>query len=117
MNDKPNLDILIVQKIAGRFACNQCARKYRASNITTIDKWDSTRLLRLACAWCGAEEVLAVVLHGNQAHAVLLDLVASEWAYFRRQPAVSTNDVVNMARAMRDYDGDFSEILEDPVRE
>ncbi|HEY6042814.1 MAG TPA: hypothetical protein VIX58_11845 [Anaerolineae bacterium] len=117
MKAKPTLDELIVQKIAGRFACNQCGRKYRARNITTVDKWDASRLLRLACAWCGAEEVLSVVLQGNQARAVLLDLVASEWTYFRRQRAISVNDVVNMARAMRDYDGDFSEILEEPIRD
>ncbi len=115
MDRRNHLDELIAQKIAGRFACNRCNRKYRVRGITTVEKWEQRWLLRLACAWCGAEELLSVVLRGQRAQAVLLDLTPDEWSRFRARLPVSADDVIDMARVMRDYTGDLGEILEDAL--
>ena len=115
MDSKNHLDSMLAQKIAGRFACNHCGRKYRVRDITIVEKWEQQWLMQLVCAWCHAEELLSVLLKGQQARAVLLDVTPGEWKYFRQLPAVGVDDVIEMARTMRDYQGDLSEILEESL--
>ena len=115
MDSKNNLDAMLAQKIAGRFACNHCGRKYLVRDVSVVEKWEQQWLMQLVCAWCDAEELLSVLLKGQQARAVLLDVTPGEWKHFRRMPTISVNDVIEIARTMRDYQGDLSEIMEEAL--
>ncbi len=114
MNDQ-NRITAIFQRIGGRFACVQCGRKFRARDATLLEEWDEQWLVRLDCAICHASMLLTVRIEDRRLRLFPLDLTPEEWPHFREMASITIDDVIETTRLMLDYEGDFTDILEDPL--
>ncbi len=107
----------ITALMARRLRCSGCMRRFRTQDFGILESSTRYGVFRLRCPMCNAQRVVVAVWTRNSVRTYLSDLDAQEWMHYRNAPAVSTDDVIRMARVMSAYDSDFSDVLEDPLFE
>ena len=114
MNENVNVQTL-VRQIAARVKCAVCGHHFGLSDIQVLGNRDQVWAMRLNCRECRTKALLLAVIEGKSARPVYTDLAPDEWQRFKDGPAISADDVIVMHQTIQSYDGDFSEILEDPL--
>lgn len=101
--------------MARRLRCPRCMRRFRPQDIAIIETASRFGVFRLRCPMCTSQRLVIAVWHKNMVRTYPTDLDAQEWAYYRHAPPINTDDVLRMVQLMNEYDGDFSDVLEDPL--
>ncbi len=105
----------IIEKIARRLQCTTCGRRYKAYDFSVIEERENLAVMRLICRECHKQSVVLAVVQRRKVRPVLSELEPDEWRRFSRMVALSSDDVIRMHRDMEAYDGDFTDVLEDPL--
>jgi hypothetical protein len=66
---------------------------------------------------CSAQRVVIAVWTKAAVRTYTSDLDAEEWMHYRNAAPINTDDVLRMVRVMSAYEGDLSDVLEDPLFE
>ena len=114
MDDQDRID-QILQRASRRLICSQCHRHFRPRDLALVEAWEERWLVRGDCAMCRANLLLSARLQDEALHIVPLDITPDEWPRFRKHAAITVEDVLTITRTMQAYEGDLSEILEDPL--
>lgn len=69
----------------------------------------------MRCPMCLSQRLVIAVWQKNVVRTYPTDLDAQEWMYYRHSPPINSDDVLRMVRLMSEYDGDFGDVLEDPL--
>lgn len=101
--------------MAHRLRCRDCMRRFRLQDFTLIEAAPKWSVFRLRCAMCVSDRLVIGVRHRNSIRTYSTELDAEEWNYYRRSPRIDADDVLRFTRMLRIYDGDFSDVLEDPI--
>ncbi len=114
MNEKVNAQVLIRQIVA-HVKCTVCGHHFGASDIQILGHREQVWAMRVNCRECRTQALLLAVVEGNATRPVYTDLAPDEWQRFKDCPPISADDVIAMHRHIQSYDGDFSEILDEPL--
>ena len=114
MNEGVSAQVL-VRQIAARVKCSVCGHHFAVSDIQVLGNRDRVWAMRVNCRECRTQALLLAVVEGKAARPVYTDLAPDEWNRFKDRPPVSVDDVIAMHQYIQSYDGDLSEILEDPL--
>lgn len=107
----------LIRQIAAHVTCAVCNHHLRANDIELIGKRENVWAMRVHCRECQTKALLlAVVSHGT-ARPFDTDLVPEDWERFESSPPISADDVIAVHEFIQSYDGDFSDILEEPLPE
>ncbi|TAH51905.1 MAG: hypothetical protein EYC68_08990 [Chloroflexota bacterium] len=105
----------ITALMARRLRCSSCMRRFRPQDISTIESTARFGAFRLRCPLCLSERLVIAVWTKSAIRTFSTDLDYAEWNYYRQAPPINADDVIRMARIMSEYEGDFSDVLEDPM--
>jgi hypothetical protein len=105
----------LIEKMAQRLHCSNCARRYRARDFAFLEERENAVVMRLDCAHCHKKSIVVALIQRRGVHPLYSELEPDEWQRYRHSPAVTRDDVIMMHRTMASYDGDFSDVLEDPL--
>ncbi|MGB8647604.1 MAG: hypothetical protein WCF84_20385 [Anaerolineae bacterium] len=105
----------IIDKIARRIQCTACGRRYKAYDFAVVEERANLAVMRLTCRECHKQSIVLAVVQRRQVRPVFSELDPDEWQHFRRLPPLASDDVIRMHREMQAYDGDFTDVLEDPL--
>lgn len=105
----------LVRQIAAHVKCAVCGHHFALSDIQVLGNRNQVWAMRVNCRECRTQALLLAVVNGKSARPVYTDLAPDEWNRFKDRPPVSVDDVILMHQHMQAYDGDLSEILEDPL--
>lgn len=114
MNDTGRLPD-ITALMARRLRCPGCMRRFRAQDIATVESAARFGVFRLRCPMCTSQRLVIAVWNKSAVRTYATDLDAEEWVYYRNAPPIDVDDVIRVARMLADYDGDLSDVLEDPL--
>ncbi len=114
MSDPTNQNELI-EKMARRLACSRCGWRYRPNDFTILDEREGASVMQVTCRHCRKQSVVVALVHRRRVKPVYSELDPDEWERFKPYPAVGADDVIAMHRVMSAYDGDFTDVLEDPL--
>ena len=64
---------------------------------------------------CSAQRVIVAVWGKNSVRTFQSDLDAEEWMHYRNASPIDYDDVIRVARLMSEYEGDLTDVLEDPL--
>lgn len=105
----------IAALLAQRLRCQACGRRFRPQDFSLVEAIPQWNVFALRCAMCLSQRLVigAHVKGAIRAYATELD--AAEWKRYRRSPRIDTDDVVRIARMLKTYTDDFSDVLEDPL--
>lgn len=107
----------LIRQIAARVRCAVCGHHFGTSDIQIVGHREQIWAMRANCRECRTQALLLAVVEENSARPVYTDLAPTEWQRFKDGPPISVDDVIEMHQFIQTYDGDFSEILEDPLPE
>lgn len=105
----------ITALIARRLRCPGCMRRFRPQDFSTLESSSRLGVFRLRCPMCNAQRVLIAVWGKNSVRTYHSDLDAQEWVHYRNKPPIDVDDVIRVARDMAAYEGDLTDVLEDPL--
>lgn len=114
MNPNPNTQA-IVRQIVARVRCGVCKHHFGISDIHPLGKREHAWAFRVRCRECRTEALMLVVVTNRGAQPIYTDLAPSEWERFKASPPISDDDVIAVHRYIQSYDGDFSELLDEPL--
>jgi len=103
--------------LALRLRCPHCKRRFRPQDFFLVEAAPQWSVFQLRCAMCHSQRLVLGARTRNRIRAYALELDAEEWNFYRRAPRLDADDVVRIARMLKTYDGDFSDVLEDPFFE
>ena len=90
-------------------------RRFRPQDFSTLESATRFGVFRLRCPMCNAQRVIIAVWGKNSVRTYTSDLDAQEWVHYRNLPPIDYDDVIRVARVMTEYDGDLTDVLEDPL--
>jgi hypothetical protein len=112
MQETPNKNEMI-EKIARRIKCTTCGRRYRPYDFTVLEDRGHLAVMRIVCRECHKQSVVVALVQRHKVRSVFTELEPQEWQRFRSTQPLSRDDVITMHRQMTEYDGDFTDVLED----
>ncbi len=105
----------IIEKIARRLKCSTCGRHYKPYDFQVIEEHDHLAVMKIMCRDCRKQSVVLAVVQRRKVRPIYSELEPDEWQRFRTLRPLSHDDVINMHRIMAQYEGDFGDVLEDPL--
>ncbi len=114
MQDSLNKDE-IIEKIARRLRCSTCGRRYKPYDFTVMEEREDIAVMKMVCRECHKQSVVFAVIQRRRVRPVYSELQPDEWQRFRDQRPLSNDDMIDFHRSLNEYDGDLSDILEDPL--
>jgi ribosomal protein S27E len=105
----------MIREIVARVKCVVCSHHFRASDLQVLGRRGNAWAMRVHCPMCHTQALLFAVLTEHVAQTLYSDLTPDEWERFNDRPPISTDDVIAFHTYIRAYDGDFSEILDEPL--
>jgi uncharacterized protein YbaR (Trm112 family) len=105
----------LFQEIVARVRCAMCGHSFRARDIQMLGRRDNAWALRVACPMCRTQALLLAVIERHAAQTLYSDLTPDEWVRFQDRPPIAPDDVIAFHQYIHAYDGDFSEILDEPL--
>ncbi len=112
----PNSQALIRQIVA-HVTCSVCGHHFGKNDIQVIGRRDKVWAMRVNCRECRTQALLLAVVGENGTRPIYTDLAPDEWERFMDAPPININDVIAVHNSLQSYDGDFTDILEDPLPE
>lgn len=100
--------------MARQMRCPQCLRRFRAQDVSAIEQGSHHLVCQFHCPICSQERLLVITWDQSVLRAHYTELDAEEWLYYRKQPPLGPDDVIRIHQMLKEYDGDLSDVLEDP---
>ncbi len=107
----------LIRQIVARVKCAVCGHHFKASDIQVLGHREQIWAMKVKCRECRTEALLLAAVEGRATRSVYTDLAPDEWQRFADCSPITVDDVITMHQFIESYDGDFSEILEDPLPE
>lgn len=101
--------------MANRLRCPHCKRRFRSQDIATIESGRRISVYRLRCPICTVNRLVIALSYKNGVRTFATDLDAEEWLHYRHAAPINADDVLRIVRMLQEYEGDFTDVLEDPL--
>ena len=102
------MDNGFIRQLIATKKCRACGKKFESNSITVVGQKKGIWLLRVICADCYTQCLIAVV-PGAGKIAGISDLKDGETA--RSGEPVNADDMLDMHNFLANFDGDFSRLL------
>ena len=99
----------LIKKLIAASKCEVCGRNFETENIDILGHENEVWFLKILCSGCKHKSLIAAVVKVNKPDNT--DLLPSEVEKFKHEPAVSTDDMLDMHNYLKDFDGDISHLL------
>ncbi len=107
----------VIRQIVAHVMCAVCGKHFGTSDIQVVGRRDQVWAMRVRCRECHSEALLLAVVNETGTRSTYTDLAPDEWMRFEQGPVVSVDDVISMHQFLERYEGDLSEILDEPLPE
>lgn len=105
----------IVRQIVARVRCAVCNHHFAMSDIQLLGKREQAWAFRVRCRECRNDALMLALVESGKTQPVYTDLAPSEWERFKDNPPITEDDVIQVHRHIQAYEGDFSELLDEPL--
>jgi len=104
------MDLLdVLRRQAGRFQCPKCGKSLADCRLELVAQADAQSVVRVTCSHCEDERMIAVALAAPAEAEVAAPI--RDGAIADLGPAISTDDVLDVRLALKDYGGDLKSLL------
>ena len=101
----------IIKRLVASIKCGVCQNNYEEDNISILGQRQDLWYLRVFCSACHTHALMAVVVREDNDDEVVTDLTDAELDRFKTEEAVTEDDVIEVHKFLRDFDGDVSQLL------
>ena len=107
----------MIRQIVAQTRCGVCGHHFSRSDVQVVGHRENIWAMSVTCRECRAKALMLAVIANGTTHPVYTDLDPTEWNRFKSRPPISIDDVIQFYDYLDAYDGDFSEIMDEPLEE
>jgi hypothetical protein len=96
----------LIKKLMAKIKCESCGQHYEAYNIDILGHSEDMWFVKVLCATCHSQCLVAAVVRKEKAPAVTTDLTEEELKA-NNDSTIEVDDILDMHRFLEDFDGDF----------
>lgn len=100
----------IIKKLISASRCGSCGHNYEVNNIDVLGHNKEIWFLRIHCSECNHKSLVAAVVKGKNIN-MHNDLSPAEVEKFKKAPAISADDVLDMHNFLKTYNDSLSAII------
>jgi hypothetical protein len=101
----------LIKRLIATIKCGTCGLNYREDHVEIIDHDEDIWFLRVFCSSCRVKSLVAVVIRQETLPEAVSDLSGAEVTKFQYLDEVGGDDVLDMRRFLKDFDGDFARLF------
>ena len=107
----------MIRQIVAQARCGVCGHHFNKSDVQVIGRRENIVAMSVSCRECRTKALMLAVITNGTTHPIYTDLDPTEWDRFKLRPPISIDDVIQFYAYLSEYDGDFSEIMDEPLEE
>lgn len=111
--DSPEHDF--VRQLIANIRCVVCSQKYGESDVFVMGRQDDVWMLMVSCPHCQTQGIILAMVKEDEQIEVITDLTPEELRRMEQMPAIDVDDVLDVHRFLRDFDGDFRELFKEDL--
>jgi hypothetical protein len=100
-----------IKKVMASTKCSSCAQRYEIENIEVLGHHEDMWFMSVFCVACRAQYLVTAVIDEEGAPETVTDLSAAEVEKFRNAESLKVDEVLDMHRFLKKFDGDFSRLF------
>ena len=100
-----------IKKMMASAKCSDCGQRYEVENIEVLGHHEDMWFISVYCVACRAQYLVTAVIDGEGAPETVTDLSAAEIEKFRDAESLKIDEVLDMHRFLKKFDGDFSRLF------
>ena len=101
----------LIIKLISSIKCGSCKRNYDEDHIEIVEHRDALWFLRVICPACHVRCLVAAIIRNDSRPELITDLTGDELEKFRDAGAVQDEDLLEMHRFLKNYNGDVPGLL------
>lgn len=109
--DKNSPEYEFVRQLIDNIRCVVCSGEYSKTDVSILGQQEDVWMLMVSCPHCGTQGIILAMVKQDEQVEVLTELTPEELESAKHTPAISTDDVLDIYRFLRDFDGDFRELF------
>lgn len=100
-----------IRKMMASAKCSGCGQRYEIENIEILGHHDDMWFMSVFCVACRAQYLVTAVIDEEGAPERVTDLSTAELEKFRDTENLKVDEVLDMHRFLKKFDGDFSRLF------
>ena len=100
-----------IKKMMTSAKCSGCGQRYEIENIEILGHHDDMWFMSVFCVACRAQYLVTAVIDEEGAPERVTDLSTAELEKFRDAESLKVDEVLDMHRFLKKFDGDFSRLF------
>jgi hypothetical protein len=105
---------LFIKYLIANIKCAVCKNHYEPKDIHIIDHRNELWVMAVTCGQCHTRGLVFAIIKETEEAESVTDLTPEEWTRFQEMSQVDADDVLDMHEFLRDFDGDFVNLLQGP---
>jgi len=103
-----------IKRLVANIECANCGTQYELGNIHVIGHRGDLWITAVVCGQCGTQGLIfAMVKEERAAELTVRDASAEELLKFEELSSIGIDDVLDMHRFLKEYNGDLVSLLND----
>ena len=100
-----------IRRLMASTKCAVCGQRYEVDNISVLGHHEDLWFLSAFCSACHTQFLVAAVIKEGMEPEIITDLTEAELDRFRDAGVLTTDDILDMHRFLKDFDGNFSQLF------
>lgn len=101
----------LMKRLIASIKCGVCGQSYEEAHIDVIGHSEELWFLKALCPSCHVKCLVAAIIRDDEQAGVITDLTGAELDRFKDGDRVGGDDLLEMHKFLRDFDGDFPRLF------
>jgi len=101
----------LIKRFMTSIKCSVCGQRYEVDNVRVLGHQEDLWFLSIFCSACQTQCLVAAVVKEDKKPKVITDLTEAERDKFKKMDRLTADEILDMHRFLKDFDGDFSQIF------
>jgi hypothetical protein len=101
----------LIKHLITNIRCAVCSQRYEPKDVQILGHQDDLWIMGVTCAHCHTQGMIFAVVREGQPPEVITEMTPEELARIQKLSPIDVDDVLDMHRLLRDFNGDFYDLL------
>ena len=113
MDDERETSHFLIKHLITNIRCAVCSERYEPEDVQILGHQEDLWIMGVTCGHCHTQGMIFAVVREGMAPQVITEMTPEEMERLRELTPIGVDDVLDMHRLLRGYNGDFYGLLKD----
>jgi hypothetical protein len=113
--DRNSPEYHFLRQLIANIKCVVCSQKYGDNDVFILGQQEDVWMLLISCPHCQTQGIILAMVKEEENVEIVTDLTPEELERIAGRPAIDIDDVLDVHRFLRDFDGDFRELFKEDL--